>query len=97
MQELQDSSKQAGPTCRRAALTVAQWTSSLSQPDRPPAYRAALLLMQSSDFVIRMAGVSLLSVRTHGLSFWVCVCSQAVYAVVQHLLQHCSCQVWPSL
>ena len=62
VQEMQDSSKQAGPLRRRAALTAAQWTSSLRQPDRPPAYRAALLLMASDDFVIRMAGVSLLSV-----------------------------------
>ena len=62
LQEMQDSSPEAGPTCRRAALTVGQWTPSLSQQDRPLAYRAALLLMRSPDFVVRMAGVNLLSV-----------------------------------
>lgn len=60
---MQDASTEAGPTCRRAAMTVGQWTPSLSQQDRPQAYRAALLLMRHTDFVIRMAGVSLLSVR----------------------------------
>ena len=59
---MQDGSPEAGPTCRRAALTVGQWTPSLSQQDRPLAYRAALLLMHSPDFVVRMAGVNLLSV-----------------------------------
>ena len=63
VQEMQDSSPAAGPTRRRAALTVGQWTPSLAQQERPRAYEASLLLMRSPDFVIRMAGVSLLSVR----------------------------------
>ena len=71
VQDMQDASKQAGPVRRRAALTASQWTSSLGQPDRPHAYRAAILLLGSDDFVIRMAGVSLLSVRPRAVQLHV--------------------------
>jgi hypothetical protein len=57
VQELADTSNEAKPLRRRAALLVGQWVVKLKADDRPAAYRALLSLMSDQDMALRLAAV----------------------------------------
>lgn len=57
MQELADTSKEAKPLRRRAALLLGQWVVKINAEDRPAAYRALLSLMADQDTALQLAAV----------------------------------------
>ena len=58
VQELADTSPEAKPLRRRAALLVGQWVVKLPAVSRPAAYRALLSLMADEDTALQLAAVS---------------------------------------
>ncbi len=58
LQELADTSPEAKPLRRRAALLVGQWVVKLPADTRPAAYRALLSLMADEDTALQLAAVS---------------------------------------
>ena len=60
VQDMADTSAEAKPLRRRAAMLLGQWAVKLPATERPAAYRSLITLMNEGDAAIQLAAVSLL-------------------------------------
>ena len=64
MQDMADTSAEAKPLRRRAAMLLGQWAVKMPATERPAAYRSLITLMSEQDAAVQLAAVSLPSVPT---------------------------------
>ena len=59
VQDMADTSAEAKPLRRRAAMLLGQWAVKLPATERPAAYRSLVTLMNEEDAAVQLAAVSL--------------------------------------
>ena len=59
VQDMADTSAEAKPVRRRAAMLLGQWAVKLPATERPAAYRSLITLMNEEDAAVQLAAVSM--------------------------------------